>query len=197
MSTYDKKSDAFADLKRRFPCGAEVGTRLGYTRIASNGDVKQAVVFVVAATQMWDTGKVSKPMGLVWAGRCEACDAPFYQVSQTHPDGLKEHCSFCASERYETHNYVDPNVFGQIPQQSTVKRRGRMENHVIGVTALFGDQSIVDFDALVGKAVDLLPPPKEGKRDVRRFGVIRAINSLSREKNGPLKREGGKVIFYE
>ena len=77
------------------------------------------------------------------------------------------------------------------------KRRGRMENHVLEIMTLFGDQSVVPAYELLDKAVEALPPPEEGKRDIRRQSVTRAINSLSREKDGPLKLEGGKIIFYE
>lgn len=77
------------------------------------------------------------------------------------------------------------------------KRRGRMENHVLEVMATFGSESIVSALELIDKAADMLPAPEEGKRDIRRQSVTRAINSLSREKDGPLKMEGGKIIFYE
>ena len=77
------------------------------------------------------------------------------------------------------------------------KRRGRMENHVLEVMATFGSESIVSALELIDKAADMLPAPEEGKRDIRRQSVTRAINSLSREKDGPLKLEGGKIIFYE
>lgn len=77
------------------------------------------------------------------------------------------------------------------------KRRGRMENHVLEVMTMFGEQSIVSAIELIDKAADALPAPEEGKRDIRRQSVVRAINSLSREKDGPLKVEGGKIIFYE
>ena len=77
------------------------------------------------------------------------------------------------------------------------KRRGRMENHVLEVMTMFGEQSIVSALELIEKASEALPPPEPGKRDIRRQSVTRAINSLSREKDGPLKVEGGKVIFYE
>ena len=50
---------------------------------------------------------------------------------------------------------------------------------------------------LIDKAVAALPAPEDGKRDTRRQSVVRAINGLSKEKDGPLKVEGGKVIFYE
>ena len=78
-----------------------------------------------------------------------------------------------------------------------LKRRGRVENHILEVMTLFGEQSIVSAVELIDKAADALPPPEPGKRDIRRQSVVRAINGLSREKDGPLKIEGGRVIFYE
>lgn len=77
------------------------------------------------------------------------------------------------------------------------KRRGRMENHLLEVMTLFGERSSVPAFELIDKAIETLPPPEEGKRDIRRQSVVRAINSLSREKDGPLKLEGGKINFYE
>lgn len=81
--------------------------------------------------------------------------------------------------------------------RSGLKRRGRVENHVLEVMTLFADQSIVSAIDLIAAAVDALPAPEEGKRDTRRQVVTRAIQLLSKEKDGPLRMEGGKIIFYE
>jgi len=78
-----------------------------------------------------------------------------------------------------------------------VKRRGRVENHILEVMSMFGAESTVPAIDLINKAADLLPAPEEGKRDTRRQSVVRAINTLSREKDGPLKLQGNLVIFYE
>lgn len=78
-----------------------------------------------------------------------------------------------------------------------LKRRGRIENHILEVMTLFGSESVVSAMELIDKAVAALPAPEDGKRDTRRQSVVRAINGLSKEKDGPLKVEGGKVIFYE
>ena len=77
------------------------------------------------------------------------------------------------------------------------KRRGRVENHILEVMVMFGARDSVSAHELVEKAVELMPAPEDGKRDIRRQSVVRAINGLSREKDGPLKIEGGRVIFYE
>lgn len=78
-----------------------------------------------------------------------------------------------------------------------LKRRGRVENHVLEVMTLFGSDSIVSAIELIDRAVAALQPPEDGKRDTRRQSVTRAIQALSKEKDGPLRMEGGKIIFYE
>jgi hypothetical protein len=78
-----------------------------------------------------------------------------------------------------------------------LKRRGRVENHVLEIMTLFGDQSVVAAVDLIDRAVAALQAPEDGKRDTRRQSVTRAIQALSKEKDGPLRLEGGKIIFYE
>jgi hypothetical protein len=78
-----------------------------------------------------------------------------------------------------------------------LKRRGRVENHVLEIMTLFGEQSIVGAVDLIDRAVAALQAPEDGKRDTRRQSVTRAIHALSKEKDGPLRLEGGKIIFYE
>jgi hypothetical protein len=55
----------------------------------------------------------------------------------------------------------------------------------------------VRSEELIQKACDMLPPPEPGKRDIRRQSIVRAIQQLSKEKDGPLRMEKGIVIFYE
>lgn len=78
-----------------------------------------------------------------------------------------------------------------------VKRRGRVENHILEVMSMFGTESTVPAIDLINKAAETLPAPEDGKRDTRRQTVVRALNTLSREKDGPLKLQGNLVIFYE
>ena len=78
-----------------------------------------------------------------------------------------------------------------------VKRRGRVENHVLEVMTLFEGRDTVRIEDLVQKAVETMPVPEAGKRDTRKQGVVRALHNLSREKDGPLQVKGGLVIFYE
>lgn len=82
-------------------------------------------------------------------------------------------------------------------ERSGLKRRGRIENHVLEVMALFGEQSTVTLPDLVQRAMETLPAPEEGQRDTRRQSVFRAIKSISKEANGPLKVEGNVVVFFE
>jgi hypothetical protein len=78
-----------------------------------------------------------------------------------------------------------------------VKRRGRVENHILEVMSLFGSESVVKAEELIQRAVETMPEPEDGKRDTRRQSIVRSLNQLSREKDGPLKVEGGIIIFYE
>jgi hypothetical protein len=61
----------------------------------------------------------------------------------------------------------------------------------------FAEDAVVRAEELIQKACDMLPPPEQGKRDIRRQTVVRAIQQLSKEKDGPLRMENGIVIFYE
>ena len=78
-----------------------------------------------------------------------------------------------------------------------VKRRGRLETHLLEVMTLFPADAVIRAEDLIRKACDTLPPPEAGKRDIRRQSVVRAIQALSKEKDGPLRMENGIVIFYE
>ncbi len=78
-----------------------------------------------------------------------------------------------------------------------VKRRGRLETHLLEVATLFPADAVIRAEDLIRKACDMLPAPDAGKRDIRRQSVVRAIQNLSREKDGPLRMENGIVIFYE
>ncbi len=84
-----------------------------------------------------------------------------------------------------------------IDDKKGVKRRGRLETHLLEVATLFPADAVIRAEDLIRKACDTLPPPEPGKRDIRRQSVVRAIQNLSREKDGPLRMENGVVIFYE
>ncbi|MEN9936011.1 MAG: hypothetical protein RLZZ387_2590 [Chloroflexota bacterium] len=78
-----------------------------------------------------------------------------------------------------------------------VKRRGAIETHVIETMATFGKDDAVSLERLIRTAVDTMPAPDPDKRDTRRQTVMRAVQKISREPDGPLKLTGGSVIFYE
>lgn len=82
-------------------------------------------------------------------------------------------------------------------ERAGVKRRGKIENHVLEIMSTFGVADVISHEQLVRTAMDSLPEPDAGERDTRRQLVARAILSLSREKDGPLKKEGNRIIFYE
>ena len=92
---------------------------------------------------------------------------------------------------------ADPVSHEQEGDRKGVRRRGRIENHVLEAMAIFGQQDAVDLEALVRAAVDSMPAPEQGQRDIRRQSVFRAIRNLSREKDGPLQLVGGRIVFYE
>jgi RecA/RadA recombinase len=81
--------------------------------------------------------------------------------------------------------------------KKNVKRRGRLETHILEVMTLFPADAVIRAEDLIRKACDTLPAPEAGKRDIRRQSVVRAIQALSKEKDGPLRMENGVVIFYE
>lgn len=83
------------------------------------------------------------------------------------------------------------------PVGKGVKRRGRMENHVLEVMSTFGSADVVRLDELVDKATQMMPQPAAGERDTRRQRVVRAIHTLSREKDGPMQVRDNVVVFYE
>jgi len=173
----------FEEFTRDHPRGAKPGT------IVRSG----AQTFIVAATQLWSDGDTSKPMGLVWRSNCAACGTEFYQHSPTHPKGLIENCPFCASERYDRHDYVAPESGVGAP---AVKRRGRIETRIIEAMHTFTD-TVVPAAELIERATGMLDAPAKGKRDTRRQVVARALYNLSREKGGPLRLVGDRVIFFE
>lgn len=79
-----------------------------------------------------------------------------------------------------------------------LRRRGRIENHVLEVLALLEPEiQTIKVDELVKRCADMLPPPEEGKRDTRRQHVNRAIQMLGKEKDGPISVAGGLVVLYQ
>jgi hypothetical protein len=91
----------------------------------------------------------------------------------------------------------DPAPRQDVEPSKSVKRRGRIESHILEVMYLYGSEDTVSAVDLIDRAVALLPEPDAGKRDTRRQVVVRALDNLSKEKDGPLKVVGGRVVFYE
>ncbi len=174
----------FENFTRDNPRGARPGTTV---RSGSQ-------TFTVVATQVWDDGATAKPMGLVWRSNCASCGTEFFQHSPTHPEGLLENCPFCTSDRYDRHDYIAPKA---APRVSPVKRRGRIENHVLEVAYTYGNETSVGAVDLIDRAASMLSAPEKGKRDTRRQMVARALHNLSKEKGGPLQLAGGKVILLD
>lgn len=82
-------------------------------------------------------------------------------------------------------------------ERKGVKRRGRVETHILEVMAMFGEADVVKLVDLIDKAVEMLPAPEQGKRDTRRQHVMRAVQTLSKEKDGPLQVRDNIVVFFE
>ena len=64
----------------------------------------------------------------------------------------------------------------------------------------FGQHSHIKAGALhlhelVDQAVATMPLPEKGERDTRRQRVVRAIQQLGKEKDGPLQVKDNLVIF--
>ena len=83
------------------------------------------------------------------------------------------------------------------PVGKGIRRRGRMENHILETMATFGASDTVKIVDLVDRAVQTFPAPEPGERDTRRQRIVRAIQTLAKEKDGPLSVENNIVIFYE
>jgi len=82
------------------------------------------------------------------------------------------------------------------PERKGIKRRGRIENHVLEIIATMGPSDTVSVEELVKQAAEAMPSPEAGTRDTRRQVVTRAIHNMAKEKDGPLSLAGGTVIFY-
>lgn len=198
---YLNKAEAFEYIAFRYPRGADVGTKVYYI----DPSTQQRVEFSVAAEQVWRTDTGERVMGLVWAGVCGVCREGFFQTSPTHPKELNERCAFCCSQRYDTHNVADIKVFNPNkiakPDARGMKRRGRLEMLVLeSLSQLEVDLGVdrdgnlvrglpvegVPFMDFVDAVAATLPPPEDGKRDIRRQSVVRACNSLMREEGAAI-----------
>ncbi len=92
---------------------------------------------------------------------------------------------------------VETEAAAKTEERKGVKRRGRVETHIIEIMSTFPSRDAVEMEQIVRAAVDAMPAPEDGGRDTRRQNVVRALQKLSRETDGPLKVVGNTVIFYE
>lgn len=77
------------------------------------------------------------------------------------------------------------------------RKLGRVESHIAEVMSELVDPLAADMDLgeFVDVCVDAMPAPEEGKRDVRRQDVQRAIRSLAKGDEALLAVEHGRVVF--
>jgi hypothetical protein len=153
----------------------------------------------VAALQTWGRPSGSVITGLVWVGSCLECGAWWAQLSATQPSVLHENCDKC-SGRAPLFDGRIAEAFAAAPPEGEARsqfegRGGRIETHLEEVALLFSVVGVVTVDAFVQKAVDTLPAPRSGKRDVRRQQVVRAVYALNKKQNGPLRLEGENIII--
>lgn len=188
------KEKVLQELMFSNPRGADVGTKVSYVE----GNAR--VTFRVEAEQVWQSGDKTRVMGLVWAGTCAACGDGFYQLTPTHPTDFNHHCQFCSQQRFETFNSKDTRLFDpqrlKIVTTPYVKRRGWIETLVLETIKRLGADTMTTTD-LIDAVVAQMPEPGVGKRDTRRATAIRALNTLSREKDGPIRFDGSRVVFCE
>lgn len=81
------------------------------------------------------------------------------------------------------------------PSRSVV-RYGRHERHVIEVMErVYALDDGADYNDFLEKCIEAMPAPAEGRRDVRRFEINRAIQSLAKRRDAVLRIDKGRVIF--
>jgi hypothetical protein len=77
------------------------------------------------------------------------------------------------------------------------RKMGRVESHIVEVMTDLIDPLAADMDLteFTDVCVDAMPAPEEGKRDVRRQDIQRAMRSLSKGDEPLFAIEHGRVIF--
>lgn len=78
-----------------------------------------------------------------------------------------------------------------------LKRRGRVETHILEMIATLGTRSSINLMELVDICTKAMPEPGEGERDTRRQNITRALRSLAKETNSPVEIVSGVVILHE
>jgi len=189
---FDNQRDALADALARRPRGLKNGDTVMYPNMR----------FKVFAIQQWMVAGAPHAVGLVWVSKCPECDKSFYQCTSTRPAVLAECCPDCdvlgtmepdLDERVAA-DLMDKHGGSTFP----VKRRGRIETVVIDFMREHrAGADTVKLSELIDDVAAILPEPGEGERDTRRQRVTRAMETLSKEKDGPLQIKGGVVICYD
>lgn len=161
------------------------------------------VRFTVAAIQQWQIKGAPHAVGLVWVSNCASCERPWFQCTETRVERLADCCPECDVVGYAPpaldikaaqHMLDKAGVYERV---AGVRRRGSIELHVLETVKSFGAEDTVKLDELVKRAVAAMPAPRDGKRDTRRQMVVRAVETLSNEQDGPLRLKGDLVVFYE
>ena len=197
----DSIKASLAALWEAHPRGPTPGNCVEYT--SPNGEER---VLRVVASQRWDTGDQSLEVGLVWAGLCDTCDTRFWQVTPVREIELHTECEWCdlvggRTDRIEITAAV--KFIGRVapkgserPRVQGARRRGRVENHVLEIAKDFGADTIRLPD-LIAKAVETMVAPAPDERDSRRQRVVRSIQQLAKEVDGPLALRGDLVVLFE
>lgn len=199
------------ELLSRKPRGPEIGDEVSAVVALSSLGNEICCDFRVVALQQVTTTDTTMDVGLVWAFTCRECNRPDLQFTPIRPARLTPMCSRCdvvgTPEADVDIAAVDSVVRASVRswpavrevdglRAKGVKRRGRLENHILQVLKDF-EGDTVKLEDLIGRAVARFPAPEEGERDTRRQRMIRAIAALAKEKDGPLSVENGTVILYE
>lgn len=189
---FDNQRDALADALERRPRGLKNGDAVEY----------RSLRFKVLGIQQWMVGGAPHAVGLVWASKCPECDGGFYQCTSTRPVALAEYCSDCDVIGI-TEPLLDERVVRELLDKygavgKPIKRRGRIETVVLDfIREHRSEKDVLKLAELVDDVAATLPEPEDGERDTRRQRVARSIETLGKEKDGPLQVKNGVAIFYE
>ena len=77
-----------------------------------------------------------------------------------------------------------------------IRQRGPWQLAILEAAPRVQDRAHVSIADLVTAALDVVPPPEDGK-DRRRENLTRTIHTMAKEKDGPIGLVGSRVIFYE
>jgi hypothetical protein len=96
----------------------------------------------------------------------------------------------------EAQEQARPDVSDDETPSRAIVRYGKQERHVIEmIESVYAADDSADYYAFLDACVAVMPAPAEGRRDVRRFEVNRAIQSLAKRRDAVLRIDKGRVIF--